>query len=177
MIPQETIEQVAAANDIVEVIGSYVPLKRAGANFMALCPFHREKSPSFNVSPSRQSFKCFGCGAGGTVFKFITLYENIEFPAAVRRLAERAGIPIIEEQWGPPRRGPRRGGVAPTPARAPCGGRRVVSPQPDEKPGSAGRARLPQVTWALAGGRRELEDWLRAGRVGSLSQMGGGTWL
>ncbi len=102
MIPQETIEQVAAANDIVEVIGSYVPLKRAGANFMALCPFHREKSPSFNVSPSRQSFKCFGCGAGGTVFKFITLYENIEFPAAVRRLAERAGIPIIEEQWGRP---------------------------------------------------------------------------
>ena len=102
MIPQETIEQVAAANDIVDVIGSYVPLKKAGANFMALCPFHREKSPSFNVSPSRQSFKCFGCGAGGTVFKFITLYENIEFPAAVRRLAERAGIPIIEEQWGRP---------------------------------------------------------------------------
>ncbi len=102
MIPQETLEQVAAANDIVDVIGSYVPLKRAGANFMALCPFHREKSPSFNVSPSRQSFKCFGCGAGGGVFKFITLFENIEFPAAVRRLAERAGIPIIEEQWGRP---------------------------------------------------------------------------
>ena len=102
MIPQETIEQVAAASDIVEIIGSYVPLKRSGANFMALCPFHREKSPSFNVSPSRQSFKCFGCGAGGTVFKFITLYENIEFPAAVRRLAERAGVPIVEEQWGRP---------------------------------------------------------------------------
>lgn len=100
MIPQETLEQVAAATDIVELIGSYVPLKRAGANFMALCPFHREKSPSFNVSPSRQSFKCFGCGQGGGVFKFITLYENIEFPAAVRRLAERAGIAIVEEAFG-----------------------------------------------------------------------------
>ena len=102
MIPQETIEQVAAANDIVEVIGSYLPLKRAGANWTALCPFHREKSPSFNVSPSRQTFKCFGCGVGGTVFKFVTLHENIEFPAAVRRLAERAGITIVEEQYGRP---------------------------------------------------------------------------
>ena len=102
MIPQETLEQVAAATDIVELIGSYVPLKRAGANFMALCPFHREKSPSFNVSPSRQSFKCFGCGEGGGVFKFLTLYRSIDFPTAVRELAERAGIPIIEERFGGP---------------------------------------------------------------------------
>lgn len=100
MIPQETLEQVTAATDIVELIGSHVSLRRAGANYMALCPFHREKSPSFNVSPSRQSFKCFGCGVGGTVFKFITLYENLEFPKAVRRLAERAGIPIVEENFG-----------------------------------------------------------------------------
>ena len=62
-IPSETIEQIAAANDIVEVIGSYFPLKRAGANFKALCPFHQEKTPSFTVSPSRQTFHCFGCGA------------------------------------------------------------------------------------------------------------------
>ncbi len=103
MIPQETIEQVAAANDIVEVIQSRIgPLKRAGANFMALCPFHREKSPSFNVSPSRQTFHCFGCGVGGTVFKFVMMQENIEFPAAVRRLAEAKGIAIIEEHYGRP---------------------------------------------------------------------------
>ena len=102
MIPQETIEQVAAANDIVEVIGSRIPLKRAGANFSALCPFHREKSPSFNVSPVRQTFHCFGCGVGGTVFKFVMMHENIEFPAAVRRLAERANIPIVEEHFGKP---------------------------------------------------------------------------
>ncbi len=97
MIPQETIEQVAAANDVLDVIGSSVPLKRAGSVYKALCPFHKEKSPSFTVNPSRQSFKCFGCGVGGTVFKFIELYENLSFPAAVRRLAEKAGIPIIEE--------------------------------------------------------------------------------
>lgn len=102
MIPPETIEQVAAANDIVEVIGMSLPLKRAGANFVALCPFHREKSPSFNVSPSRQHFHCFGCGVGGTVFKYVMMHENIEFPAAVRRLAERAGITIIEEHFGRP---------------------------------------------------------------------------
>lgn len=98
MIPSETIEQVAAANDIVEVIGSYFPLKRAGANFKALCPFHQEKTPSFHVSPQRQTFHCFGCGVGGSVFRFVMEYEHIEFPAAVRKLAARVGIPIVEER-------------------------------------------------------------------------------
>jgi DNA primase len=97
-IPSETIEQVAAANDIVEVIGSYFPLKRAGANFKALCPFHQEKTPSFTVSPSRQTFHCFGCGAGGSVFRFVMEYEHVDFPAAVRKLAARAGIRIVEER-------------------------------------------------------------------------------
>ncbi|MEP6821742.1 MAG: DNA primase, partial [Chthoniobacterales bacterium] len=94
----ETIEQIAAANDIVEVIGSYFPLKRAGSTFKALCPFHQEKSPSFTVNPSRQIFKCFGCGAGGSVFRFLELYEHLNFPEAVKKLATRAGIPIIEER-------------------------------------------------------------------------------
>ncbi len=97
-IPSETIEQIAAANDIVEVIGSYFPLKRAGANFKALCPFHQEKTPSFMVSPSRQTFHCFGCGAGGSVFRFVMEYEHLDFPAAVRKLASRAGITIVEER-------------------------------------------------------------------------------
>ena len=96
-IPSETIEQIAAANDIVEVIGSYFPLKRAGANFKALCPFHQEKTPSFIVSPGRQTFHCFGCGAGGSVFRFVMDYEHIDFPAAVRKLATRAGITIVEK--------------------------------------------------------------------------------
>jgi DNA primase len=97
-IPSETIEQIAAANDIVEVISSYFPLKRAGANFKALCPFHQEKTPSFHVSPQRQTFHCFGCGVGGSVFRFVMDYEHIDFPSAVRKLAARVGIPVIEER-------------------------------------------------------------------------------
>jgi DNA primase len=96
-IPSETIEQIAAANDIVEVIGSYFPLKRAGTNFKALCPFHQEKTPSFMVSPSRQTFHCFGCGAGGSVFRFVVDYEHVDFPTAVRKLAARAGITVVEK--------------------------------------------------------------------------------
>jgi DNA primase len=97
-IPSETIEQIAAANDIVEVIGSYFPLKRAGANFKALCPFHQEKTPSFMVSPSRQTFHCFGCGAGGSVFRFVMDYEHTDFPSAVRKLAARVGITVVDER-------------------------------------------------------------------------------
>src|SRR5438552_7599958 len=96
-IPSETIEQIAAANDIVEVIGSYFPLKRAGTNFKALCPFHQEKTPSFTVSPSRQTFHCFGCGAGGSVFRFVVDYEHVDFPTAVCKLAARAGITVVEK--------------------------------------------------------------------------------
>jgi len=97
-IPSETIEQIAAANDIVEVIGSYFPLKRAGANFKALCPFHQEKTPSFMVSPGRQTFHCFGCGAGGSVFRFVMDYEHTDFPSAVRKLATRVGITVVEKR-------------------------------------------------------------------------------
>lgn len=92
------VERVRAANDIVDVVGSSLPLKRAGANFVSLCPFHREKSPSFNVSPSRQIFHCFGCQKGGDVFKFVQEYENISFPEAIERLAERAHIPVERDE-------------------------------------------------------------------------------
>jgi DNA primase len=93
-----TLERIRAASDIVDVIGSYVPLKRAGANFVALCPFHKEKSPSFNVNSHRQIFHCFGCHKGGDVFTFVKEYENITFPEAVKRLADRAKIPLEYEQ-------------------------------------------------------------------------------
>ena len=96
-ISDQIIEQVRHANDVVDVIGAYFPLKKAGANFRALCPFHKEKTPSFNVTPSKQIWHCFGCGAGGDVFKFVMMYENLDFLAAVRRLAERAGIKVEEE--------------------------------------------------------------------------------
>jgi DNA primase len=95
-----TLEQVRSASDIVDVIGGYLPLKRAGANFVALCPFHKEKSPSFNVNPSKQIFHCFGCHKGGDVFTFVKEYENVDFPEAVRRLAERARIPLQFEDGG-----------------------------------------------------------------------------
>ena len=89
-----TREQIRAASDIVDVIGAYVPLKKNGANFTALCPFHKEKSPSFNVNPHKQIFHCFGCHKGGDVFTFVKEYENIGFMDTVRRLAERAKIPL-----------------------------------------------------------------------------------
>jgi DNA primase len=100
-ISPETIEQVAAALNIVDVVGSYFPLKRAGVEFRALCPFHQEKTPSFYVNPAKQSFYCFGCGRGGSVFQFVQEYEHIDFPEAVRRLAHRAAIPIIEAEPSP----------------------------------------------------------------------------
>ena len=93
-----TLEQIRAVSDIVDVIGSYLPLKRAGGNFVALCPFHKEKTPSFNVNPHKQIFHCFGCHKGGDVFTFVQEYESITFVEAVRRLAERAKIPLEFER-------------------------------------------------------------------------------
>src|SRR5450432_3057840 len=97
-ISPATIERIRGASDIVDVIGASVPLKKAGANFTALCPFHKEKTPSFNVNPHKQIFHCFGCHKGGDVFTFVKEYENIGFVDAARRLAERAKIPIEFDQ-------------------------------------------------------------------------------
>ncbi len=99
MIPERTVEEVAYRNDIVEIIGSRVALKRAGSSWKGLCPFHQEKTPSFHVNPQRQTFHCFGCGAGGDVFKFVMTQEGLDFVSAVRSLAARAGI-VIEEERG-----------------------------------------------------------------------------
>jgi len=99
MIPPEIVEQVRHASDIVDVVGSYVPLKKAGSKFKALSPFQKEKTPSFYVNPQMQIFKCFSSGHGGDVFKFLMLMENMTFPEAVRRLAQRAGI-VIPESGG-----------------------------------------------------------------------------
>ncbi len=94
LVSPATIDQIRAASDIVDVIGSYLPLKRAGGNFVTLCPFHKEKSPSFHVNPQRQIFHCFGCHKGGDVFTFVREYESLSFMEAVKRLAERANIPL-----------------------------------------------------------------------------------
>lgn len=94
MIPRETVDEVLARTDIEQVIGAYVTLKRAGSNLVGLCPFHSEKSPSFTVFPSDNSFYCFGCGVGGNVITFVRKYENLEFEDAVESLARRAGITV-----------------------------------------------------------------------------------
>ncbi len=101
VISKENIEQILSSTDIVDLIQSYVPLKRAGAQFRANCPFHNEKTPSFYVNPTRQSFHCFGCGAGGDAITFVRDYENLPFTEAVRKLAQRAGVQIQEEESDP----------------------------------------------------------------------------
>ena len=95
----DVIEEVRARNDIVDVISSYVSLKKKGANYFGLCPFHNEKTGSFSVSPSKQIFYCFGCGAGGNVISFIMQYENLSFPEAVRFLASRAGMSLPDQEY------------------------------------------------------------------------------
>ena len=93
-IPENIIDQVQVRSDIVEVVSRYIPLAKAGRNYKAPCPFHHEKTPSFIVSPDKQIYHCFGCGAGGNVFSFVMKQENIEFPEAVEMLAEKAGIKL-----------------------------------------------------------------------------------
>ena len=100
LFPQSFVDDVKAQTDIVQVIGDAVPLKKAGATWKGLCPFHQEKTPSFNVNRDKGFFKCFGCGAGGDVVKFIELHQKVAFPEAVRSLAQRAGITIPETRGG-----------------------------------------------------------------------------
>ena len=96
--PDEVIEEVRSSNNIVDVIGSYVRLQKKGSSYFGLCPFHNEKSPSFSVSPNKQMYYCFGCGAGGNVFTFIMEYENQTFTDAMKVLADRAGIALPEAE-------------------------------------------------------------------------------
>ena len=96
--PDEVIEEVRSSNKIVDIIGGYVRLQKKGSSYFGLCPFHNEKSPSFSVSPNKQMYYCFGCGAGGNVFTFIMEYENQTFPEAVKILADRAGIALPEAE-------------------------------------------------------------------------------
>ncbi len=96
-IPESKIEEVRRSSDVVDVISSYVKLKKRGKNYIGLCPFHTEKTPSFNVSPDRQMFHCFGCGVGGNAITFVMEYEKVSFVEAVRTLADRAGISLPQE--------------------------------------------------------------------------------
>ncbi len=98
IIPQNIIDQVRQSSDIVQVIGEFIRLKKRGRNFLALCPFHVEKTPSFSVSPDKQIYHCFGCGQGGNVFTFLMQHENMSFVEAVKHLADKAGIRVPEKR-------------------------------------------------------------------------------
>jgi DNA primase len=108
MIPKETIEEIRSRSNVVEVLSAYLPqLRRRGSTFKCNCPFHQEKTPSFTVNETRQIFHCFGCGAGGDVFRFVMDFEKVDFVTAVKILAERAGVEIREEDT-PDRKGPSK---------------------------------------------------------------------
>ena len=97
--PDELIEEVRMKNDIVDVISGYVKIQKKGSSYFGLCPFHSEKSPSFSVSPQKQMYYCFGCGAGGNVFTFIMEYENYTFQEAIKFLAQKAGVSLPEAEY------------------------------------------------------------------------------
>ncbi|MBO7309885.1 MAG: DNA primase, partial [Clostridia bacterium] len=98
MIPREIIDEIVSRNDIENVIGSYVTLKRAGSNYQSPCPFHSERTPSFTVFPATRSFYCFGCGAGGDAITFVMRAENVDYVDAIKILADRAGISIPDDK-------------------------------------------------------------------------------
>ena len=97
--PEEVIEEIRMKNDIVDVVSGYVKLQKKGSSYFGLCPFHNEKSPSFSVSPGKQIYYCFGCGAGGNVISFVMQYENYTFQEAVKFLAKKAGIQLPEAEY------------------------------------------------------------------------------
>ena len=98
MIPSDFIDDLLAKTDIVDIIDERVPLKKSGANYMACCPFHKEKTPSFSVSPSKQFYHCFSCGAHGSAIGFLMEQQGMSFPDAVQYLADRAGMTVPHEK-------------------------------------------------------------------------------
>ena len=95
----DIIEEVRQKNDIVDVVSQYVKLTRKGSSYFGLCPFHNEKTPSFSVTPGKQMYYCFGCGAGGNVFTFLMEYEHYSFVEALKYLADRAGVELPEPEY------------------------------------------------------------------------------
>src|SRR5437867_3732204 len=100
LFPQRFLDDLRLQANILQVVQEYVPLKRAGTTYKGLCPFHAEKTPSFHVNPEKGFFHCFGCGAGGDVFKFLELHEKVAFPEAVKMLAQKFGIALPERSEG-----------------------------------------------------------------------------
>ena len=97
-ISQETVQQILQAADVTEIVGEYVSLKKRGANMIACCPFHNEKTPSFYVSPAKGIYKCFGCGKAGDSVRFVMDIEGIGYPEALKHLAKKYGIEVAEKE-------------------------------------------------------------------------------
>jgi len=143
-IPDDKVQEVRDKVDIIDLVGRYVELRKAGRNFKGLCPFHQEKSPSFNVNPQRKGYKCFGCGAGGDAIGFVMEVEGKSFPEAVRKLAEQYGVHLPADAMGGGGSGPSRHekDTAYAVARAAC--ELYESVLADSEHGKAGRAYLEQ---------------------------------
>jgi DNA primase len=103
-IPQSFIQELLSRVDVVDIVGRYVQLKKGGANFMGLCPFHSEKSPSFTVSPSKQFFHCFGCGKNGNAIGFLMEHAGMGFVEAVQELANQCGLQVPQDDISPAER-------------------------------------------------------------------------
>src|SRR5258708_12866366 len=101
MIPQQTIQQILSRIDIIEIVGGFVKLKKRGTNYLGLCPFHNEKSPSFTVSPAKEIYKCFGCGRSGNTISFLMEHEKYSYAEALRWLAARYNVEIEEKEVSP----------------------------------------------------------------------------
>src|SRR6202008_3599845 len=101
MIPQETIQQILSRIDIIEIVGAFVKLKKRGTNYLGLCPFHNEKSPSFTVSPAKEIYKCFGCGRSGNTISFLMEHEKYSYVEALRWLAARYNVEVEEKELSP----------------------------------------------------------------------------
>src|SRR5258708_19761362 len=101
MIPQQTIQQILSRIDIIEIVGGFVKLKKRGTNYLGLCPFHNEKSPSFTVSPAKEIYKCFGCGKSGNTITFLMEHEKYNYVEALRWLAARYNIEVEETETSP----------------------------------------------------------------------------
>ena len=100
-IPQSFVQEILSRIDVVEIVGRYVKLKKGGANFMGLCPFHGEKSPSFSVNPIKQFYHCFGCGKSGDVINFLMAHAGMSFVEAVQDLAQQLGMQVPEDDTSP----------------------------------------------------------------------------
>ena len=107
-ITEECVARIKDSADIVDIVGGCIQLRRAGNSWKACCPFHNEKTPSFHVNPARQTFHCFGCGVGGDAIKFLMMFENLDYPTALRRVADKNGVAVVEEDENPEQQRRRR---------------------------------------------------------------------